>query len=355
MTKKTILALLLTITVLLLSGCDIQMTYYPSVKSDAKQLYYTLEYDLFPKTLNTIDHTKKIPFPMIDTEQHAYVTGVYSNMPYYRDELNAVNPEFPYFYDLEKIASSAKYQKQEKLTITYQIDSSLLNELPENAVTNTYMHSSKLKPYLTLLPDDKAAARLAASLTSALSPYEPHTIKSLYHLYEDWILNNISYAVSYKDYSQNISGSRTTAQLMQCKVGTSEDISHLLVAMFRSQGIPARIVTGLEGSLVERKSEPRKPADLKLFEDGFHTQVEVYSEGKWYLLDSSLYPALKSNVTNITLASGQKLSVYKSDPTYKRKPIMPMGYLYFNTDTQGITAPTQNEINSTTPSSVYLD
>ncbi len=352
---KTTLALLLISTMLILSGCDIQMTYYPSVKSDTKNLYYTLEYDFSPEALQKTDENLKVPLPMLDTELLAYVTKASTNVPYYRDEKSATYAELPFFYDLKKLKKDPKFKKLKKLTVTYQIDASTLNVLPEDLKVNEKDLPNQVKPYLILSKSDESAALLATSLTATLPPQDKHTLKSLNALYEGWILKNIQYPVSYKDFSQSLKGPRTTAQLIQNKVGTSEDISQLLVAMFRSQGIPARIVTGLDGVLIERKSDPRKPADLKLLEDGFHTQVEVFASGRWYLLDPCLYPNLKSNVTNIDLPSGQLLNVYKSDLAYERKPLMPMGYLSINDSGRSTSEPLLNSLNSSTPSSVYLD
>lgn len=355
MTKHKTLCLILLSCALLLSGCGIHMTYYPSLKSDDQTLYYTLEYDFHPEALAKLDPKAKIPFPLLDCDALDYVTKVSSNLPYYKDEAQATYQELPYFYDLSKLKSEGKYQKIKHLTVTYQIDASKINALPETLTLDAQPLPEEVKPYLKLDSTDETAAALATELRQSLLPVDQKNLKKINALYEGWIWEHLTTPVHYKDYTTQHDPNQGVAALLNSRIGNQESIARLLVAFYRSQGVPARILTGLDGANIERKSDPRKPADLKLMEDSYHVQVEVFSGGRWHLLEPNLYPNLKNNVTNKLLPSGKQLTVYKSDSTFKRKPIMPMGYLMFAESDRLVIEPLPNALNSNTPSSVYLD
>ena len=355
MTKHKTLCLILLCCALLLNGCGIHMTYYPSMKSDNKTLYYTLEYDFYPEALAQMDENTKIPFPLLDSDALAYVTKASSNFPYYKDETQATYRELPYFYDLKKIKSDAKYQKVKHLTVTYQVDATKINALPESLQITPLSSPELFKTYLNLDSADESAAALASELIQDLAPQDRQNLKKINACFENWIWEHLTTPVHYKDYTAQFPPAEGLASLLQNRVGNQEEIARLLVVFYRSQGIPARILTGLEGSIIERRSEPRKPADLKLFEDNYHVQVEIFSGDQWHLLEPNLYPNLKSNVTAKALSTGKSISVYKSDPDFKRKPLMPMTYLELSAADRQIIEPLKNALNSHTPSSVYLD
>lgn len=70
-------------------------------------------------------------------------------------------------------------------------------------------------------------------------------------------------------YEKNVTNVATTAEeAWRGKRGVCQDYAHVMIALCRMAGIPARYITGM------------------LIGEGYsHAWVEIYSEGKWYGLD----------------------------------------------------------------------
>jgi len=80
----------------------------------------------------------------------------------------------------------------------------------------------------------------------------------------DWIMNEFTYLAG-------ASNALTTAHdTLLSRQGVCRDYAHVLIAMMRNYGIPARIVSGYSPTV--------SPPD-------FHAVVEVYLEGQWHLVD----------------------------------------------------------------------
>ena len=80
----------------------------------------------------------------------------------------------------------------------------------------------------------------------------------------DWIESNFS-------YDSGASNSQTTAtDSFSLKAGVCRDYAHVLIAMARGFGIPARIVSAYA---------------LNVTPQDFHALVEVYLDGAWHLVD----------------------------------------------------------------------
>ncbi len=82
----------------------------------------------------------------------------------------------------------------------------------------------------------------------------------------DWIHNHLDYAPGSSD------GTTTAADAFVAHRGVCRDFAHLLIAMARAAGIPARMVGAYAWQL--------DPQD-------FHAIVEVWLEGGWHLVDAT--------------------------------------------------------------------
>ena len=91
----------------------------------------------------------------------------------------------------------------------------------------------------------------------------------------DWVFNHL-------DYSPGSTGPTTTASdvLLQ-RTGVCRDYAHLMIALCRGIGMPARYLAGYAVDL--------QPPD-------FHGFVEVYLDGNWYLFDPTRLAAPRSLV-----------------------------------------------------------
>ncbi len=87
---------------------------------------------------------------------------------------------------------------------------------------------------------------------------------SLIAAMSDWIQGNFT-------YDNGASHASTTAtESFAARAGVCRDYAHVLIAMARAVGIPARFVSAYAPDVV--------PQD-------FHAVVEVYLEGQWHLID----------------------------------------------------------------------
>lgn len=76
-------------------------------------------------------------------------------------------------------------------------------------------------------------------------------------------------------FTSNSSNSSTSAiDTVIEQVGVCRDFAHLMIALCRACGIPARFVTGIDYG-----------ADPAMGPTDFHAYVEVYLEDRWYLFD----------------------------------------------------------------------
>lgn len=80
----------------------------------------------------------------------------------------------------------------------------------------------------------------------------------------DWIEDNFTY-----DNGASM-GSTTATETFAVRAGVCRDYAHVLIAMARVVGIPARIVSAYAAHVV--------PQD-------FHAVVDVYLDGEWHLID----------------------------------------------------------------------
>lgn len=86
----------------------------------------------------------------------------------------------------------------------------------------------------------------------------------------DWVLQRTLFA-------PNTTNSHTSAlDTLLEQVGVCRDFAHLMIALCRALGIPARIATGIDYG-----------ADPALGPTDFHAYVEVYVGDAWYLFDPS--------------------------------------------------------------------
>jgi len=82
----------------------------------------------------------------------------------------------------------------------------------------------------------------------------------------DWIRSHVDYVAGTSD------ASTTATDCFIARQGVCRDFAHLLVAMTRAAGIPARIVAAYAWRL--------NPND-------FHAVAEVWLDGAWYLVDAT--------------------------------------------------------------------
>ena len=80
----------------------------------------------------------------------------------------------------------------------------------------------------------------------------------------NWIKDHFTYDNSASDCST------TAADSFASRAGVCRDYAHVLIAMARAVGIPARIVSAYAANVV--------PQD-------FHAVAEIYLDGRWHLID----------------------------------------------------------------------
>ena len=84
----------------------------------------------------------------------------------------------------------------------------------------------------------------------------------------DWVRDEIA-------FRPGASNSITTAlDTLEAKSGVCRDFAHVMIALVRGLGYPARFVTGVDYG-----------ADPALGPPDFHAYVEVFVAGRWYLFD----------------------------------------------------------------------
>ncbi len=86
----------------------------------------------------------------------------------------------------------------------------------------------------------------------------------------DWVRRHVS-------FTWNVSDTSTSAiETLIGQVGICRDFAHLMIALCRALGMPARMATGTDYG-----------ADPSLGDPDFHAYVEVYLGGRWYIFDPS--------------------------------------------------------------------
>ena len=108
-------------------------------------------------------------------------------------------------------------------------------------------------------------ARLATQEFGQLPPGYPRVQAIV-----EWVRARVS-------FDWNVSDSSTSAiDTMVAGAGICRDFSHLMIALCRAVGVPARVATGTDYG-----------AELAPAVPDFHAYVEVYLGGRWYIFDPS--------------------------------------------------------------------
>ncbi len=143
---------------------------------------------------------------------------------------------------------------------------------PVTGDVNPFMQPSE---YVVITP--QISAKTAELVGSEANPLTKATILT------SWVHNNVVYDLTYKD--QILSSQK----VFEIRRGVCNEFSHLLLAMLRSSGVPARFAAGLVYS-----GEIWAP----------HAWVEVAVNGKWYSFDPTYNEGIFLDATHLKFANG---------------------------------------------------
>ncbi len=121
----------------------------------------------------------------------------------------------------------------------------------------------------------------------------------------------------------------TASQVLEAREGVCGDYTHLMTAMLRAAGIPARDVAGIA------MKNLRKPADWQHPGDA-HAWVEFFADGAWHFADPTWGNGTFDNPDNWHLSYGMAISdITSQEATDFYGNIQDQGYFVFG----GMTAP----------------
>lgn len=172
--------------------------------------------------------------------------------------------------------------------VEYLCDSKSVNSIPKDKKITDLDGEGYAFKYLRSSSIEDEVRDLASQIRNSLPEEERDSLKSVSEAYINWITSNLYYIRDYKKslgIDNNLSDSVETLHI---KAGVCQDFSWLLAEMFRSQGIPARLVWGMnpyKSGMIEN--------DIDKYER--HVNVEVFDGSEWNILNSTLYYDLEKN------------------------------------------------------------
>lgn len=119
------------------------------------------------------------------------------------------------------------------------------------------------------------------------------------------------------------------SEVLKARVGVCGDYAHLMTAMLRAVGIPARDVAGNAMNNLRKSGDWQHPGDA-------HAWVEFYADGAWHFADPTWGNDTFDNPDNSHLSYGMAVSdINSQEAADLYKGITDQGYFIFG----GMTAP----------------
>lgn len=137
-----------------------------------------------------------------------------------------------------------------------------------DGIQETPVHALPVDVLRYLMPSRYVESDRLVNLASAEFGHLPPGYARV-HAIMEWVRSRITYAIT-------ASSTRTTAvETLTERAGVCRDYAHVMIALCRATGLPARYVTGTDYG-----ADPAKAPD-------FHAYVEVWMDGRWWMFDPS--------------------------------------------------------------------
>ena len=214
---------------------------------------YLFRYELSNQDVHTItDATLSVSLPL-PSGLGQRVDAIHANYPY--SQARDVEGNSRLIFTFKELVPLAHKQIEIKVELHSGLPSEplLLSEASRQAY---------LRPEALVQSDDPQILALAQQLTAAAKPMQ--SAKNIYH----WVIENLH-------YTHNSPIAHGAQVALSQRSGDCTEYMHLVMALARAAGIPARGVSGY----VYSQNGVVKAAD-------YHDWAELYLDGRWQLVDA---------------------------------------------------------------------
>lgn len=264
--KRTKLLKIVAVIMATVSGVGITAGKIIEGKSNEEHYYVEV---MMPSADKTSMHEDKCVVTDYSNANQGYIMAKTTNEEHSRIKIRLEKDEKMYTYDLEDGEDYTVYplnmgdgkytikvyenlhDNEYELVSSHEIDVKLENEFVP------FLYPNQIVNY----NGDTLCVQKAYELTKN----DNTDAQKIQHIYK-WVVKNIKYDFTKAEQAKDKYMLPILDETYKSKKGICFDYAATTVAMFRSQGIPAKVITG----------------DT---EEGYHAWIEVYSEGTWSRLD----------------------------------------------------------------------